>query len=322
LSRDVHIGALSNQGAGSTEATGAMERFWIGSLDEIRVSRIARDSSWIRLEFETQKPGASVVVLGATQTQTPSGFAVTYPSSAVTLVKDLAGSPLVPSVLGTGTPTSYTVSPALPAGLTLNATSGRIAGRPTAAAAAANYTVKAANATDTSTVVLNIAVVDASNENYATNWSQHATLWLNTQSNGADVKAGVAKFPVLVRLDTTNFNTGFGQAAASGADIRFTKANNTTRLPHQIESWDAVAKKAAVWVFLDTIRPSGIDSLRMHWGNATAPDLSSGPSVFDTTNGFQAVWHMNAASGHEIDATANGFNAVAANAPGTAAGVV
>lgn len=68
LARDVHIGALSNQGAGSTEATGAMERYWIGSLDEIRVSRVARDSSWIRLEFETQKPGAATVTLGPTQT--------------------------------------------------------------------------------------------------------------------------------------------------------------------------------------------------------------------------------------------------------------
>src|SRR5690606_34663186 len=149
-------------------------------------------------------------------------------------------------------------TPALPAGLTLNATSGKIGGTPTAASAAANYTVTAVNATDTATAVVNITVVDVGTEHYAGNdWPNKKVIWLNTQTNGASVKDTVAKFPVLVRLDTSNFDAGFGQAAAGGADIRFTKANNTTRLPHQIESWDAGAKKAAVWVLVDSIKGYG-----------------------------------------------------------------
>jgi hypothetical protein len=132
----------------------------------------------------------------------------------------------------------------------------------------------------------------------------------------------VAKFPVLIRLDSSSFNAGFGQAAAGGADLRFTKANTTTRLPHQIESWNAAAKKAAVWVLLDSLKGGGIDSLRMHWGNATAPNLSSGPSVFDTANGFEAVWHMNATAGNEMDATVNGYVATATNGPTDSAGAI
>lgn len=50
---------------------------------------------------------------------------------------------LAPAI--TGTVSSYTVSPALPAGITINAATGIISGTPTAAAAQATYTITAAN---------------------------------------------------------------------------------------------------------------------------------------------------------------------------------
>jgi hypothetical protein len=60
----------------------------------------------------------------------------------------------------TGTPTSYSISPALPIGLSLNTTTGVISGTPSVAAASANYTVTATNAggstTGTVTVVVNL----------------------------------------------------------------------------------------------------------------------------------------------------------------------
>jgi hypothetical protein len=62
-----------------------------------------------------------------------------------------------------GTATSYSVSPALPAGLILNTSTGQITGTPTTAAgvAAANYTVTATNSCGNSTRMLNIAISPA-----------------------------------------------------------------------------------------------------------------------------------------------------------------
>jgi hypothetical protein len=57
--------------------------------------------------------------------------------------------PLSPKV--TGTVASYSVGPALPAGLSLSTTSGTISGTPTATAAQATYTIKATNATGSTT---------------------------------------------------------------------------------------------------------------------------------------------------------------------------
>jgi hypothetical protein len=63
---------------------------------------------------------------------------------------------LAPSV--TGSVTSYSVAPALPAGLSLNTSTGQISGTPTAAAAAASYTVTASNSAGSSTFAISIAV--------------------------------------------------------------------------------------------------------------------------------------------------------------------
>jgi sugar lactone lactonase YvrE len=66
-----------------------------------------------------------------------------------------AGSNLIKKVTQLG----YTVSPNLPAGLSLDAATGDITGTPTTAVAAANYTITAKNTSGSSTYIINIAVL-------------------------------------------------------------------------------------------------------------------------------------------------------------------
>jgi hypothetical protein len=58
----------------------------------------------------------------------------------------------------TGTVTGYTVTPALPAGLAIDATTGAVSGTPTQAAAVADYTITASNAGGSTTFPLKITV--------------------------------------------------------------------------------------------------------------------------------------------------------------------
>jgi biopolymer transport protein ExbB len=164
-----------------------------------------------------------------------------------------------------------------------------------------------------------LAAAAQSQENYATAWSGHKYVIVNSFLAGTT--APLVKFPVLVRLDSTHAAV-FTQAKAGGADLRFTKANNTTRLPHQIDSWNATARTAAIWVLADTIPASRSNhALRLHWGNASAADSSNGAQVFDTSNAFQAVWHMSG-SANETDATVNGFTAAQVGTPASATAAV
>ena len=85
---------------------------------------------------------------------TPPG-ALTYPSPQSFDV-GVAITPLTPTI--TGTVTSYAVTPALPSGLSLDATSGRLSGTPTAAVAATDYTITASNSGGSSSFTLSIQV--------------------------------------------------------------------------------------------------------------------------------------------------------------------
>jgi hypothetical protein len=84
----------------------------------------------------------------------PTGLSYTSPQ---TYTVGTAIAPLAPTV--TGTVASFSVTPALPAGLALDATSGTISGTPTAAAAQAAYTVTATNAGGSTTFALTLAAL-------------------------------------------------------------------------------------------------------------------------------------------------------------------
>ncbi|MFZ1612769.1 MAG: kelch repeat-containing protein [Holophaga sp.] len=82
---------------------------------------------------------------------------LTYSSNPATYQKDTAIVANTPTHSG-GVVETYSVSPALPAGLTLDTKSGVITGTPTVGAATASYTVKATNTAGNTTVSLSITV--------------------------------------------------------------------------------------------------------------------------------------------------------------------
>ncbi|MGO9829122.1 MAG: beta strand repeat-containing protein, partial [Myxococcaceae bacterium] len=82
-----------------------------------------------------------------------------YTNSSEVYTVGTAISMNVPSNTG-GTVGTYAVSPALPAGLSLDPITGIVSGMPTAVAAMANYTVTASNSVGSATATLTIAVDD------------------------------------------------------------------------------------------------------------------------------------------------------------------
>jgi N-acetylneuraminic acid mutarotase len=87
----------------------------------------------------------------------PSGLS--YPHNAVTYTRGVAIAPDVPTVSG-GAVTRYSVSPALPAGLTIDPATGVFSGTPGAVAASGNYFITAINSGGTSSFELTITVND------------------------------------------------------------------------------------------------------------------------------------------------------------------
>jgi biopolymer transport protein ExbB len=110
---------------------------------------------------------------------------------------------------------------------------------------------------------------------------------IDTTSAGADVRDVVTAFPLLVRLNATNFD--FAEARTDGADIRFLDSGGNN-LGYEIDRWDAQNAMAEIWVLVPRIAGnSRNNTVLMYWGNQLSATTSFGPSVF---KGYSCVFHM------------------------------
>jgi hypothetical protein len=148
-------------------------------------------------------------------------------------------------------------------------------------------------------------------------WNFSKKLILNTTASGANVAGNVMNFPVLIRLNSANFN--FAEAKSGGEDVRFTKSDGTP-LSYEIERWDATSQAAEVWVKIDTVY--GNDSthfINMYWGASTGSvtvSLSNGAAVFDSAQGNIGVWHLDPSLNDATIFSDNGIDSATADAVG------
>ncbi|MBD3391516.1 MAG: DUF2341 domain-containing protein [Chitinivibrionales bacterium] len=156
-------------------------------------------------------------------------------------------------------------------------------------------------------------------EDYST-WRHQQRITLNTTSSGARIDDDVLGFPVLVRLDSTNFI--FSEAGAGGGDVRFAKIEGTA-LPYEIERWDASAEAAEIWVRIDTVYAGNASqAFVMYWGKDNVGSRSDGAAVFNASNGYTGVYHMNTGTLSGSDATGtNDFSIIASSSTASAVGL-
>lgn len=163
-----------------------------------------------------------------------------------------------------------------------------------------------------------------STEIYAA-WKSSMKIRLNTTDSGAGVTDTVAGFPLLVRLDSSNFP--FAGADGAGRDIRFLDAHGN-RLPFEIERWDSLARKAEIWVRMESVHGnSAAQAITMFWGNPSAEAFASGAAdVFPRSEGYRGVWHLaenpgSADNGYR-DASANANHGIGYSLPTTRSDLV
>ena len=122
-------------------------------------------------------------------------------------------------------------------------------------------------------------------------WQHSGSVYLITTPDGANLRASasVKDFPVVVRLHRDFFD--FSQAGPKGEDIRFSTSEGKP-LPYQIEQWDAAKGTACIWVRIPTIKGNSRQEIKLHWGNPDAASESDGKAVFNQSNGYLSVWHM------------------------------
>lgn len=121
----------------------------------------------------------------------------------------------------------------------------------------------------------------------------------------------VSNFPLLVRLNQTNFPGIATNTEPGGADLSFANASGVS-LPYEIEEWTDNTS-GTVWVLVDNISSSQPTRIQMYYSVPGALSQSDSTAVFAPANGFAAVWHMDPTLS---DATGHGYNGVDDNTAG------
>jgi len=205
------------------------------------------------LDFEVT--GALVAV------PAPSGLS--YSSSMLSGTVGTAISGLTPEV--TGEVNTYAISPTLPAGLSINATSGVISGTPTAVAASASYTVTASNSGGSTTASVTISVAAGGSTfagwrganpasadllmQYAYGAASPTTPLNRSNLPSGGVNGSNLVLTYFVRQDAQNANLVIPQMSANLAD---TNTWNTNGIIHanlgtnSVDGVDVVKKTASV----------------------------------------------------------------------------
>lgn len=127
-------------------------------------------------------------------------------------------------------------------------------------------------------------------------WSYRKAVTVD--AGAAQVAGAEKRFPVLVRLDSSNFR--FEDAKPDGSDLRFLASDDKTPLAFHIESFDPKIGLAMIWVDLPDLPASGQARLFLYFGNKEAPAVASAAKTFDAS--YRAVFHF---AGNLSDATAN-----------------
>ena len=152
-----------------------------------------------------------------------------------------------PTINGT-TPITYSVTPALPAGLTLNTGTGAITGTPTVTSPPASYVVIATNTLGSTTATLNITVTTAPTFVYSSNPAQYVVgtvITPNTPTVNGTI-TGYSVSPALPAGLTLNTTTGV--------------ISGTPTTPASTASYTVTASGGATTTLVITVRlpPSGL----------------------------------------------------------------
>ncbi|UCE38691.1 MAG: DUF2341 domain-containing protein, partial [Thermoplasmata archaeon] len=127
--------------------------------------------------------------------------------------------------------------------------------------------------------------------------------WLykkNITINSSQVESDLSNFPVLISITDSDLAS---KANIDGNDIYFTKSDGTTRLNHEIESYDSSSGELVAWVNVTSLSSSSDTYIYMYYGKPNCFSMANPEGVWDSA--YVGVWHLSEMYGTIYDSTSN-----------------
>lgn len=126
--------------------------------------------------------------------------------------------------------------------------------------------------------------------------------------NHTKVTGSLSNFPILVSLtdaELRSVSRGGRVGTTNGADIAFTASDGSTKLNHELESYDASSGAVVAWVQIPSLSSSADTSFYLYYGKSAAADQQNKTNVWDSA--YRIVNHFKDAAGPVTDPHGTGI---------------
>ncbi len=143
---------------------------------------------------------------------------------------------------------------------------------------------------------------------YNSAWGNRKPITIN--HNQVSGSSSLTNYPMLFSVTDTALASaanGGGVGKPDGTDILFTAADGTTKLNHEIESYNPVTGQFIAWVQIPTLSNTADTVIYVYYGNASATNQQNPTGVWDSN--YQGVYHLgNGTTLNANDSTGNANN--------------
>ncbi|HXC96858.1 MAG TPA: putative Ig domain-containing protein [Edaphobacter sp.] len=227
---------------------------------------------------------ATVQITVAAPVVAPSNLV--YPQTSISATTTVAITTDTPTV--TGTAPTFTIAPALPAGLAISSTTGAISGTPTAVSTQTNYTVTATNSAGSTTATITITVVAAPAPPTSLAYPQPSIVGMVGQSLPANIPVltgGISAFTISPQLPaglTMNFiGTISGTPTAASPPTTYTVA--AANISGSTSATITIAVNKALPTLLDLGHVAQISAMKVSSTRLLSVDVNNHWVLWDTT---------------------------------------
>jgi hypothetical protein len=283
---------------------GTYSQLFDGSIDEIRLSNIVRNASWLKACYLNQNDPSSFYILPMNlspviSNPSPSNNSVNVAKSLTQLSVEITD------------PDSDLFNWSIETNPVIGYNSGILDnnGSKTCSISGLDYNITYTwyvNATDTGSDGWVNKTYSFTTESPPASWWN--TNWLYRMSIVIDhdkVSENLTNFPVLIDITEANLST---KAQSDGDDIVFTDYNSI-QLNHEIEYYDNGSGHLIAWVNVTNLSATVDTVLYMYYGN---PSRASMENISGTWRSeFVMVHHLDETSGTHYDSTSYGNNGTA-----------
>lgn len=124
-------------------------------------------------------------------------------------------------------------------------------------------------------------------------WTYRKSITIDHTKVGVSTTTPLTDFPFLFSVTDTDLKSvsnGGKIASSTGGDLLFTASDGSTKLDHEIESYDPTTGTTIVWVRIPSVSPSVDTVIYVYFGNDNVQNNQNPTGVWDSN--YKAVYHL------------------------------